>query len=180
VRFLNSRAGITITEAIVATGILSLLMAGGAALLVGASSYGLRGFEQSIAESDINLAMQKISKSLRISMEISIDQDGNGITYYWPIKDNNGNYIIPLMADGGHRFYLSGTRLLSSDYSRPVLEDVVTTDPLTGSSYRLFSDEPVVSGVRVVGIKVVVSRSFGRGTVYACLKERVLVRNFLP
>ncbi|MCC6445007.1 MAG: hypothetical protein IT210_16315 [Armatimonadetes bacterium] len=177
---IRSRAGVTLAEALVTVGVMSLLTISGMTLLVSASSHGIKGFEQTAADSDMNLAMQKVAMALRQSMGVAVDGNGLGITYYLPLRDVDGNYLLPLAADAGHRLYLSNGDLIGTDWGRPVLKDVPTADPETGSTYRIFTLENAVAGVQVVAVKLTVRRNLGSSCANARLKERVLIRNFLP
>jgi len=93
-------------------------------------------------------AIQKVERTLRQAMLVSVDANQLGLTYELPQSDAGGNFITPLVWDGvTRRVELDGTNLTMKDstgFSQVICSNVVLTDPSSASkpAYVIFTAAP--------------------------------------
>lgn len=180
----HKRRGVTMTEVLVASTI-SVLVAGGAvaALMMGSYSW-IKGQSSLNADSSAERAVRRISAELREAMTVTPDVDGQGLEYRLPTKDNTGAFTSPITWDGVTRRIAlqSGQITISAGASVRVLaKNVVTTDPVTNTTYRLFTPGAGVVA-RAISIKVATShealkRQSGNTYRKSRYRETIYLRN---
>ncbi len=141
-RILKTKSGLTLAEMVVSLGVLMLIVVGMSSLLVDSSKSTDRTQMQSKVDTEVALAEEKIFNLLIEARRITIDANGNGITYHFPAKNEDGSYKFSHKAvdSVAHRIYLTNGSLYSSDDpDNPILTNIPSRDPETGSTIRIFS-----------------------------------------
>lgn len=129
--------GMTTIEVMTASMMSFMVLLGAtAAMLYGMASW-TRG--QATIDSE-NLAQQgirKVNKLLREAMSVTVDNDGLGLTYRVPVKDNTGRFSLPATWDGVTRRIVvqgSNLNLVVDGNTRLLCSNVILTDPLSGGA----------------------------------------------
>ncbi len=162
-----------------ATLTVGVLFAGVSALLFGSNRW-LRGLGQISAESEAKRAVASVAHTLREAMAVTVDADGRGLSFRYPVKDSQGRFVVPPVWDGvSRRIALQGGNLVLTEgtSSRVLCRGVSAVDPKSGASYRLFTAPPGAV-VREITVQVVTSRD-GRyaGEAKGRVRETVFLRN---
>ncbi len=162
-----------------ATLTVGVLFAAVSALLFGAGSW-LRGLGQISAETEAKLAVVAVSQILREAMAVTVDADGRGLSFRYPVKDSEGRFVVPPVWDGvPRRIAVQGGSLVLTEgpASRVLCRGVSSIDPKTGSSYRVFT-APSGAIVREIAVQIVTSRD-GRyaNESQGRVRETVFLRN---
>jgi hypothetical protein len=179
---MSRRSGATLVEVVTAAAIGVLAI--GASLAVYTQGMGtwFRGQLRISVESGSREMVRTISDRLREAMEVTIDANGQGVSYRVPVRDVSGIYAIPLTWDGVNRriYHSNGSIILQEGgSSRTIGTHVILTDPgQTGSpSYAIF--QPNGPGfVRRLSVKIVTRQQDEKGNVYLGRKrEWITPRN---
>ena len=138
--------------------IFTMLTFGGLSLVVASVNAYSRDYSRGSMETDIGQAFRRIDDGLREAYSVTVDEDGQGLTYYYPVKytgsDGKLHYKIPMASDGvARRFYKSESHLVSSSNTRPLVKN------LTTGSARLFT---LQSSGKAVLITLSVTSSTGK------------------
>ena len=175
----RDRRGFTVLETVLAVLLLSLVVLAGLSMTTASSHYfqGTLGAAQ--AESSVTYAARLIESELNKARTYQISADGQSISYY-----NNNTAYPPGQDLTEHRFYRSGTSLMWTGRTRPLLTDVPTTD--NGATLVLFA--PLggrASDGNFVTATFLTRRQYtgsGGATRYAEQRAlvRVAARNFQP
>lgn len=174
--------GATIIETITAAGIGVLAIGTSIAVFTEGMGSWTRGQLRVEAETQSRQLARVISDRVREAMEVTIDGNGQGLTYRVPARDVNGIFTVPLQWDGVVRrvFHTNGTVFLQEGAStRAIGRNVILTDPgQTGSpSYQLFTPEGP-GFVRRLAIKIVTRQQDANGRTYLGRKrEWIALRN---
>lgn len=135
------------------------------------------------AEGDTTGAVRTISAHLREAMAVSVDSNGNGVSYRIPVKDVSGNYVVPAVWDGiTRRIELRGTTLYLTEggSERTLCRGVSAYDPLSSGgagTYRLFTAGGGAI-IRQVTVQLVKSAEGARGyTQKGRRRETIYLRN---
>jgi hypothetical protein len=181
---LRCRRGFTQLETITSVG-LSVLVLTGATALYFAGMFGwARGQGKIDAETGAQSAVRIVAKELREAMSVTVDVNGQGLTYVKPALDNNGNFVIPPTADGVTRrieFQNSPPRLvmLTNGTPRVLCRGVQLTDPSAAGNpaYTIFA--PGAGAVtRSITIMLVSRRETRPGqSTWSRSRESVFLRN---
>ena len=132
-------------EVVIASSVSALVCAAVSVLLVGGMSSWIMGEAKVDAESTAELGIRTITNELRSAMMVTVDSNGLGLTYELPAKDSNGNYVSPIVWDGGtRRLALTNSTLYKSagSTSTGVVTGVTLTDPLSPGgtgTYQIFT-----------------------------------------
>ena len=147
--------------------------------------YGLSGFFKGQArvdaESASEVSIRKIAIELRDAMSVTIDSNGNGITYTKNTLDGSGNIVVPPTSDGvTRRIALSGSNIVltSGSTTRTLARNVIQTDPANANAaYRIFSttDVGIVRSVRI--LVVIQSQDMPYEAYKSRARETIYFRN---
>jgi hypothetical protein len=162
-----------------ATLTVGVLFAAVSALLFGSGSW-LRGMGRISAEGEAKRAVTSVCQTLREAMAVTVDANGMGLSYRYPVRDSGGRYILPPTWDGVVRRIAveSGNLVLrEGGASRVLCRNLDPIDPKTGNPYRVFT-APSGAIVREVTVQIVTRRdgryaNEARGRV----RETVFLRN---
>lgn len=163
-RRLRTRRGFTLVEGLVAAGISALVMLGAVVLLLTAGAAWGRGQSKIDATGGAQASMRIIDAELREATKVTVDSDGKGLTYQLPVKDGQGNYVVPVASDGVDRRIEFATvdgslvvRLGPTASKRVIMRGALTTDPDSNVSFKPFTPGP---GSTVRSVKVRLMTSF--------------------
>jgi hypothetical protein len=142
-----------------------------------------RGQGRIDAEEGAQQGVRIVSQTVREAMSVTVDANGQGLTYQMPATDGTGNYTVPVVWDGiTRRLFLSNGNLMVSanESSRILCKGVITTDPLTTNgtgTYRIFT--PGGGAVtRSISVMVVSQRSAdGNKMATSRSRETIYLRN---
>lgn len=96
----RKRRGITLTEALVLSLIILLIVLSVISLYILALQGRQWGERKASAEEKARLAMEWILRDIRMATEISVPQEGGStIVIYQPMLDANGDIIYPIVRD---------------------------------------------------------------------------------
>lgn len=128
----SKRSGYSLVETVIASGLSILAFYGATMLFLSGAMSWTRGAGRIDSESTTHRAVREISRELREAMTVSVDANGKGLSYRLPVKDDDGNYTMPVTWDGvSRRIELDGTDLvvIGGDNSRRICPGVILTDP---------------------------------------------------
>lgn len=134
------------------------------------------------AESQAQSGLRAVCQRLREAMSVTVDANGLGLTYRLPLKDSNGNYLVPAQWDNVvRRMELNGTNLnmVDAGVSRTICQNVSIRDPLTTGgtgSYRIFTPGTGTI-VRQVTVQLVKETYGQRNAVTSRRRETIFLRN---
>lgn len=183
----RKRKGVTLVEALVSATIT--VMAIGTACtvwLAGATSW-YQGAGKIDAEMQSRLAVRTVCSEIAEAMDVTVDANGQGITFHKPARDGNGDYSTDAMgqpvSDGvDRRIYLSDGKLIYNNgvQLRTLARNVITTDPLsTGGNvpYKIFT--PGAGSIIRQLTVMVATKTTGANSkaVKARKRETVFLRN---
>lgn len=134
--------GATLMEAVISAGIGTLVLTASMSIFMFGMNSWYRGQGRIVAEGSANQAMRAAATEVREALSLTVDSDGLGITYQLPSKNTDGSYVVPMTTDGVSRriALVSGSLLMTSTgVSRTLVRNVLTTDPTTTSTYRVFT-----------------------------------------
>lgn len=141
----SKRRGTTLVETVVATGLSTLAILGATLLFTSGSMIWMRGYGRIDAEATTHRAVREVAQELREAMMVTVDSNGLGLTYRLPVKDNSGNFTMPVTWDNvTRRIELEGTKLVITGGQTPhaICKGVILTDPQTpngNGSYKIFT-----------------------------------------
>jgi len=173
-------SGASLVEVLTAATLtVGVLFAAVSALLFGSGSW-IRGLGKISADSEAKRAVLAVSQILREAMAVTVDADGQGLAFRYPVKDANGRFVVPPVWDGvSRRIAVQGGNLVLTEgaASRVLCRGVSPIDPKTGSSYRVFT-APGGAIVREITVQIVTSRD-GRvaNEAQGRVRETVFLRN---
>lgn len=142
----RKRKGHTLLEAVFAAGITAAVcIVGISTYLLGMTSW-FRGTTWMSGEMTSQQAVRRVSTQLRLALSVTVDGNGQGLSYRMPLIDGNGNFVNPATWDGvNRRIELDGNQLVVKADNAPdqvLCGNIITTDPLSSggtSSYRIFT-----------------------------------------
>lgn len=135
----------TLIEVVTASVISTLVIVGAMTIFLSGMRDWTRGAQRMDAEVQSRQAMRGIASTIRGSMKVVVDADGQGLTFQMPKVDaSTGLYISPLVYDGVVRKikHVSGKIVLQEAgfNDRTIATNVILTDPKNGNAaYRLFT-----------------------------------------
>jgi type II secretory pathway pseudopilin PulG len=174
----RGRPGMTLAEVVTTIGVMSLVVAGATSMLVHSSRASDKTQTQNEVDADVALAAEKVTTCLIEARTYTIDANGLGISYYYPALNIDGTYTSSAKATDPtlHRLYVTNGKLYCSDStSRPVLANIPTNDPETGTALQVFTNgiDSKFIVIRLAASKVTANNV----TVYSALTIRVWPRN---
>lgn len=136
---LRSQHGFTVIETVISISIFTLLAMGGVSMMVAAAASWNREIAQSGVNTDTSRGLKIIARELRPALTVSIDANGQGITYRLPRRDTLGHIIVPVSAENTvYRIYRSqdGSSLLRTGRTRPLVTGLPDQED-SGPIFRL-------------------------------------------
>jgi type II secretory pathway pseudopilin PulG len=177
----RTQQGTTMIETLIASGIaMTVILMSMAIFLLGATTW-YRGQARLDANNYSQRAVRQVSQRLREAMQVSVDANGQGLTYQLDTKDSSGSYTIPLTPDGiTHRIELNGTNLVMKENGaivKTLCTNVTTNDPLSNAAYKIFTPG-AGANIRSVVVEVVASQNqYKQETVTSRSREQIYLRN---
>ncbi len=172
--------GTTLMEVIISAGIGTLVMTASMSIFFFGMNSWYRGQGRIEAEGSANQAIRAMTAELREALSLTIDSDGQGVTYQLPTKNTDGSYVVPMTSDGVSRriALVSGNVLLTvGTSSRTMVRNVITTDPTSNAAYTVFSTSSSVI-VRQLNILLVTRRATVKTETYTNrTRETIYLRN---
>lgn len=96
----GDRRGFTLLETLTATSLFTVMLLSGVSLMLnGVSSYE-RDITRTSAEADVGRAIRIISEQVRQAVTVTVDLDGQGLTYTLPARQTDGSLVVPITSDG--------------------------------------------------------------------------------
>lgn len=179
----RKRRGATLVEVVTASTISVLVLTGAYAALLSGSNTWIKGSGTMDAEATAQRAVRRIANELRQAMSVTVDPDGNGLSYRMPVIDGNGNYTVPPVWDNvTRRIELSGSNInmVTNGVADRIASGVILTDPLSSGgtgTYRLFT-AGAGTITRQVTVQVVVQKNTVRTyTKKSRNRETIFLRN---
>ncbi len=169
---LKAKGGFTLVESMTAVTIFSLLSFSGLSLVTTAINSWNRDVTRATLENETGHTMRRVVDVLRSSVSVVVDTNGQGLTYYLPLK-SGGRVVLPLQTDGvARRIWRStdGKKLYMTGYTRPFSKYLTPGS----TSNVLFALRP--SGKAVV-VTLASSYNNGRETLATSKSEVVRLRN---
>lgn len=160
---------------------ISVLALGAAigSLVIGGQSW-VDGTARTEANDHGQRGIRFVCDQLQSAMAVTVAGDGRSLTYQMPAVDVNGAVISPAQWDGTNRsIALNGTNLqvTTGAATRNLVRGVVTTDPLSGATYRIFT-AGAGTITRALTVEVVTSRTGSKAyTRQGRYRETVFLRN---
>lgn len=183
-RKFNKRRGQTLIETVLALAFTVILCTAAlSTFLVGTSSW-VRGQTRIDVELPSQQSVRQMASILRGAMAVSVDANGQGLSYRLPAFDSNGNILAPATWDGiNRRMELDGSALvLKADNAanQTICSNVITTDPLssTNAAYQIFTASPG-SITRSLTIMLVSQQTSSTSTkpLFGRHRETIFLRN---
>lgn len=183
----RTRRGATLVEVLVASGVSSFVLLGTLSVFVSGISSWTRGNRRIEVETQSQTVVRKVADELREAVQVTVDADGNGITYFRPRTDADGNFQINVrglpVSDGvARRFFVQNGRLMhdAGNGPRALCENVILTDPLSPGGATVY--RPFVSGggmvVRQLTVTIATRRRDGEGkNLTGRKRQTVFLRN---
>lgn len=180
----RKQRGHTLVEVLTAASMsVVVLFAVVLSLLTGMQSWA-RGQGKINAEVSSQATIRMISQELRQAMSVTVESSGNALEYRLPQKDGSGDYVVPATWDGiirKIRYVSDGEtghiELGPVSNLRTICEDVSLVDPLTSTSYKLFTagDGSITRQLTVQ----IVAKTLGSGNkkVTSRTRETIYLRN---
>jgi len=176
----NKKRGTTLFEVVIGATIASMTLVAGVSLFFGSMMNWAKGAGMIDAMSSAQEAIRMVGMELREATSATIAADGLSVTYSVPVRNDDGSYRMPMTNDPTPRtLRLSSGRLelVVAGSTRIIASDVISTDPNTNSTYRVFTGDGALL-TREIDVQVVCSK-YGSGTSKEVLRARdsFLLRN---
>lgn len=181
----RSRSGFTLIEMVFVSAIsLSVFLVGMTAFLLGLSSW-YNGEVHIETQDNSEQAVRTIALTLREAMAVTVDANGQGLSFRLPSTDGSGTFLNPPVWDGiNRRIALIGTNVVIQADNQPdrtVASNVITTDPNSpggATAYKLFT--PGAGTVTRSLTVLLVTQGTRPGTnvsIYGRHREDIYLRN---
>lgn len=174
------RRGATLLEVVTGAGISVVTLVGGVACFMAGMMSWMKGVGAMDSLSKSQDSVRLIASQLREAMSVSISSDGQSVTYSLPLKDESGSYVLPLASDGVTRSFAltngSLTQTIGST-TRTLTTNVLTTDPATSSTYKVFTANNGDVTRQVVITLVTSKQGFRNNWTPSRSRECVYLRN---
>lgn len=187
------RRGATTLEIVTASFLSVLATFTAISVMISGLGTWAKGQGRIIAEGDAQAAVRAISNELREAMSVNF-VSGNTIDYRLPLKDDEGNFIVPAVWDGVNRQItwvatgsgIGSVRVTSNDGTyRTICRNVILRDPQSsgftpqtgGSAYNIFT--PGAGSIARQITIMIVTRTNGsrQELVVSRSRETVYLRN---
>jgi len=131
----------------IASSILTIILVAGVAVMASTLQSWVKNTRKVDAENSGSYAVRYIASRLQEAYSASVSSDGKTLTYYLPIKDGNGRYVTPIVAENTARqFYVSDGNLYDSQdgETRLLVPHISLVDPLIAGSDKSY--KPFLAG----------------------------------
>lgn len=176
----STRSGFTLMEVMTASMISTLVILGSVSIFLAGMTDWAKGTKRIDADTQSRQIVRGVTTELREAMSVFVDADGQGLSYRMPQTNTFGAFITPATWDGvERRIDLTNGKLYLNDgtNSRKIGENIVTTDPETGSTYKIFDPGPGTI-TRSLTVQVVTKRDNPQGDDhYSRKREELYLRN---
>lgn len=180
-----TRRGVTTLEVVISSGMTVFILVGAVSVFLLGMSTWFRGQARIDANGTSQIAVREISSELREAMFVSVDANGQGVTFQRPAKDGTGTYTQPEIWDNITRriaLNASGEIWLINNgvNARRLCKSVILTDPLSAGGTAAYQPFTAGSGTltRSVTIMVVTQRSnYKSEKVTSRSRETIFLRN---
>ena len=141
----SKRGGQTLIEMVLALSLTTLVFTVGISTFMFGMASWFRGQSRIGVEVTSQQAVRKIATTLRTAMSVTVDSNGQGMSYRLPAMDGTGTFLSPATWDGvnrrieldGSSIYIKGDNLPNQD----ICDNVITTDPNSSGgtqAYKIF------------------------------------------
>lgn len=182
-RRMNRRRGLTLLEVMTAATIGTVVLMSSLMIFVAGMASWYKGEAKIQAESSSMIAVRHISSILRESMAVSVDGNGQGLTYRLPVKNGDGTFVTPAVWDGvTRRISLTDGVLTHQEGTETdvLVKNVITTDPNSNGGtgpYVIFTPG-AGSNTRQVTIMIVTEHNgYKTNKVKSRARETIYLRN---
>lgn len=177
------KRGLTLIEVVTAAVVSTLVIVGAMTIFLAGMRDWTRGAQRMDAEIQSRQAMRGIASTLRGAMVVTVDADGQGLTFRMPKVDPaTGLYQSPVVWDGVTRqIDFSSGKILLKETGKPdrvLATNVITTDPKNANAaYKIFT--PGLGAItRQLTVKVVCVATNAQGQQSLGRKrETIFLRN---
>lgn len=172
--------GTTLIEVVTGASISAVTLIGGVACFMAGMMSWLKGVGSMDSISKSQNSVRLMAQQLREAVSVTISNDGNTVTYQLPLKDPSGSYVLPLTTDSTVRkFTLSNGTLTQTigATSMKLTDNVLSTDPTTGSSYKIFTANSGTVTRQVIIQLVTSKQGFRNNWTPSRSRESVYLRN---
>ena len=142
-KYRSKTSGYSLAEVTVSAALGTMTIFAAVSVFLMNSASWARGEGRIDSETNVRQAVRIVSDELREAMNVTVDNDGQGLTYRKPKKDGNGDFEIPVTWDGiDRRIELSGTNLVlteGANTSRIIARNVMTQDPFMDGDHAISS-----------------------------------------
>ncbi|MBI1334292.1 MAG: hypothetical protein JST12_21000 [Armatimonadetes bacterium] len=170
----------TLLEVITASAISVFTLVGGVACYMAGMMSWLKGVGAMDSISSSQNAVKLMAQQLREAVSVTISNDGNTVSYQLPLKDSSGSYILPLTTDTTVRKFTLSNGTLSQTIgtsTRTISKNVLTTDPTTNASYKIFTANSGTVTRQVIVQLVTSKQGFRNNWTPSRSRESVYLRN---
>lgn len=179
--------GSSLAEVVTAAGMATIVLFSVVLALLSGTKSWAQGQGKITAEQDSQQAIRLISMELREAMSVSVDANGNGLSYRLPSKDSNGDFAVPVQWDGVNRriYYQAGEgrgsiRMGAVGSERTICRNVVLEEPLPAGesrSYRIFT--PGAGSITRQLNLLIVTETNGASSakIHSRIRETIYLRN---
>lgn len=130
------RRAATLVEVLTAGAMTVIVLTGAVSAMIAGMDGWARGQGLIDAQSYCQRAIRAVSAELREAMSVTVDGDGRGLSYRLPVKDGNGNFVVPPVWDNIERRieYSEGNlRIKRGNSYRTIAKNLILTDPLSNN-----------------------------------------------
>lgn len=176
----NRKRGRTLVEVLIAAGISSFALVGGVGVFMAGMMSWLKGVGSMDSITKSQSSVRLMSQQLREAMSVTISGDGNTVTYQLPQKDESGSYVIPMTADTTNRQFVVSNGTLSQvtgNTTRTLSTNVLSTDPATNQTYKVFTANGGTVTRQVVIQLVTSKQGYRNNWTPSRSRESVYLRN---
>ena len=174
------KRAMTMIEVVVGASVSVVTLIGGVGCFMAGMMSWMKGVGAMDSLSKSQDSVKLICQQLREAMSVTLSDGGNTVTYSIPSKDQSGSYVLPLTSDGVTRKFKldDGTlkHIVGSD-SRVISANVLSTDPATNSSYKVFSANNGDITRQVVVTLITSKQGFRNNWTPSRSRESVYLRN---
>lgn len=181
------RRGSSLIEVMVASGMTILIIGAAIATMLSGMRSWAQGESFIEAELDGHQAVKRISQEIREAVALSVSPDGRSISYQLPLRDPQGDFIVPAQSDGVNRIiYVSGNTRNRFDLfigpvanPRLISRNVILTDPsgVGNPAYRPFIAGPGAVTREVTVLIVTQTASVEGRPITHRVRENIYLRN---
>lgn len=156
----RKRRGATLFEVIIGATVTAMTLTAGVSLFVGSMMNWAKGSGSIDSINSAQNAARFIATELREATTATISADGSAITYSVPRRGVDGSYTMPITNDVTPRTLrvMNGQlQLVVGNAVRTIARDIVTVDPVTNTTYRVFTGDSATL-CREIDVQIAISK----------------------